>query len=69
MAKGKRTYVWMYSEDSKIMWYVTNIQKRNFEPWEKLTLKKYDKKLRKHVVFKMKEIKKWWTKALGAKKK
>lgn len=58
MAKGKRTYVWMMSSESGMQCYVTNIQKRNFENGKKLELRKYDKKLRKHVVLKAKEIKK-----------
>ena len=58
MAKGKRTYVGMQSTETNLQGYVTNIQKKNFGPGEKLVLRKYDKKLRKHVEFKMKEIKK-----------
>jgi ribosomal protein L33 len=56
MAKGKRTYMSLISTESGIMWYITNVQKKNL--WDKkLELKKYDKKLRKHVIFKMKETK------------
>jgi len=58
MAKGKRTYVGMHSSEGNLQGYVTNIQKKNFAAGEKLVLRKYDKKLRKHVEFKMKEIKK-----------
>ena len=58
MAKGKRTYVGFYSTDTKNLVHVSNIQKRNFESGEKLSLRKYNKKTRKHEVLKMKEIKK-----------
>jgi len=58
MAKWKRTYVWLMSAGSWRQCYVTNIQKRNFENGKKLELRKYDKKLRKHVLLKAKEIKK-----------
>lgn len=57
MAKGKRTYMSCISSESGIMWYITNVQKKNFQTWEKLELRKYDKKLRKHVIFKLKETK------------
>lgn len=57
MAKGKRTYMSCISTESGIMGYITNVQKKNFAAGEKLELKKYDKKLRKHVVFKLKETK------------
>ncbi|MBP8016529.1 50S ribosomal protein L33 [Candidatus Gracilibacteria bacterium] len=56
MAKGKRTYMSLISTESGIMGYITNVQKKNLGD-KKLELKKYDKKLRKHVVFKMKETK------------
>lgn len=58
MAKGKRTYVGMMSKESGIQGYVTNIQKKNFDNGKKLVLRKYDKKLRKHVEMTAKEIKK-----------
>lgn len=58
MAKGKRTYMGLYSEVTWNLCYVTNVQKRNFAQWEKLTLRKYNKVTRKHEVLKMKEIKK-----------
>jgi len=58
MAKSKRTKVALISTESNIMGYVSEIQKKNFEAGTKLELKKYDKKLKKHVVFKTKEIKK-----------
>lgn len=58
MAKSKRTKVAFLSTESNIMGYVGEIQKKNFEAGEKLELKKYDKKLRKHVMFKTKDIKK-----------
>lgn len=57
MAKGKRTYMSCISTESGIMGYITNIQKKNFAAGEKLELRKYDKKLRKHVIFKLKETK------------
>ena len=58
MAKGKRTKVAFISTESNIMGYVGEIQKKNFEAGKKLELRKYDKKLKKHVVFKTKDIKK-----------
>lgn len=59
MAKGKRTYVAYYSTETWNMVHVTNIQKKNFEAWVKWpSLRKYNKKTRKHEVLKMKEIKK-----------
>jgi len=58
MAKGKRTYVGFYSEETGNLVHVTNIQKKNFSPGEKLVLRKYNKITRKHEVLKMKEIKK-----------
>lgn len=45
------------STESGIMGYITTVQKKNFAAGEKLELRKYDKKLRKHVVFKLKETK------------
>ncbi len=57
MAKGKRTYMSCISTESGIMGYITNVQKKNFAAGEKLELRKYDKKLRKHVIFKLKETK------------
>lgn len=59
MAKGKRTYVWFYSEETWNLIHVTNINKKNFDPWEKLSLRKYNKITKKHEILKMKEIKKW----------
>lgn len=58
MAKGKRTYVGLYSEETGNLVTVTNIQKKNFGPGEKLVLRKYNKVTRKHETLKMKEIKK-----------
>ncbi len=59
MAKGKRTYVAFYSTETGNMVHTSNIQKKNFESWVKWpTLRKYNKKTRKHEVLKMKEIKK-----------
>lgn len=58
MAKGKRTYVGFYSEETGNLVHITNINKKNFSPGEKLTLRKYNKVTRKHEVLKMKEIKK-----------
>jgi ribosomal protein L33 len=40
------------------MIHMTNIAKRSFAAWEKLTLKKYNKVTRKHEEVTMKEIKK-----------
>ena len=58
MAKGKRTYVWFYSEVTGNLVHITNIQKKNFAAWQKLSLRKYNKITRQHEVLKMKEIKK-----------
>lgn len=58
MAKGKRTYVWFYSEETGNLVHVTNINKKNFWPGEKLSLRKYNKITKKHEVLKLKEIKK-----------
>jgi len=58
MAKGKRTYVGFYSEETGNLVHVTNINKKNFGPGEKLSLRKYNKVTRKHEVLKLKEIKK-----------
>lgn len=58
MAKGKRTYVAFYSKVTGNMIHMTNIAKRSFAAWEKLTLKKYNKVTRKHEEVTMKEIKK-----------
>lgn len=58
MAKGKRTFFALLSEETNLQGYVKNFQKKNFTPGEKKTFRKYDKKLRKHVVFKLKEVKK-----------
>ncbi len=57
MAKGKRTFMSVMSTESNIMGYITTVQKKNFATGEKLELRKYDKKLRKHVIFKLKETK------------
>ncbi len=57
MAKGKRTYMSCISTETGIMGYITNVQKKNFAAGEKLELRKYDKILRKHVIFKLKETK------------
>ena len=55
MAKGKRTYVAFYSTETGNMVHTTNIQKKNFEAGVKgPTLRKYNKKTRKHEVLKMK---------------
>lgn len=58
MAKGKRTYVGFYSTETGNLVHVTNIQKKNFEAGEKLELRKYNKRTKKHEVLKMKELKK-----------
>ena len=59
MAKGKRTYVAYYSNETWDMVHTTNIQKKNFEGDKKWpSLRKYNKKTKKHEVLKMKEIKK-----------
>lgn len=57
MAKGKSTFMSCISTESGIMGYITNVQKKNLAAGEKLELRKYDKKLRKHVIFKLKETK------------
>ncbi len=56
MAKGKTTYQVGKSE-SGLAWYVYPVQKKNLPAGEKLKLKKYDKKLRKHVEFTFKDVK------------
>ena len=57
MAKGKRTYVWFYSTETWNLVHVTNIQKRNFEAGTKWpSLRKYNKKTRKHEILKMKDL-------------
>jgi ribosomal protein L33 len=56
MAKGKRTYQAGKSE-SGLQGYVYAVNKRNLPAGEKLKLKKYDKKLRKHVEFTFKDVK------------
>lgn len=58
MAKGKRTFVGFYSEETGNLVHVTNIQKKNFAAGEKLSLRKYNKVTKQHEVLKMKEIKK-----------
>lgn len=56
MAKGKTTYQIGKSE-SGISWYIYPVNKKNLPQGEKLKLKKYDKKLRKHVEFTFKDVK------------
>ncbi len=56
MSKGKTTYQVGKSE-SGLGWYVYPVQKRNLPQGEKLTLMKYDKKLRKHVKHTFKDVK------------
>jgi ribosomal protein L33 len=57
MAKGKRTYYGFISTESNTFMGITTLQKKNFQGKELPRLKKYDKKLRKHVVIKLKEVK------------
>lgn len=56
MAKGKATFQIGKSE-SGLAWYVYPVNKKNLPQGEKLKLKKYDKKLRKHVEFTFKDVK------------
>lgn len=56
MAKGKTTYQAGRSE-SGLQHYVYAVQKKNLPAGEKLTLMKYDKKLRKHVLHTFKDVK------------
>lgn len=56
MAKGKTTFQIGKSE-SKLSWYVYPVNKKNLPAGEKLVLRKYDKKLRKHVEFTFKDVK------------
>ena len=56
MSKGKTTFQTGKSE-SGLAWYTYAVQKRNLPAGEKLTLMKYDKKLRKHVKFTFKDTK------------
>ncbi len=60
MAKKKTTFFAMMSTDakSKIHGYTIERNKANIPQGEKVTMRKYDKKLRKHVEFKGKEISK-----------
>ncbi len=59
MAKGKRTYVGYYSTETGNLVHVTNIQKKNFAAGVKWpTLRKYNKRTKKHEVLKLKELKK-----------
>jgi ribosomal protein L33 len=58
MAKGKTTKMALYSSESKIMGYAREINKSMIPTGEKFSTRKYDKKLRKHVVFTAKDIKK-----------
>jgi ribosomal protein L33 len=56
MAKGKCTFQVGKSESGLSM-YVYAVNKKNLPQGEKLKLKKYDKKLRKHVEFTFKDVK------------
>lgn len=56
MAKWKTTFQIGKSE-SKLSWYVYAVNKKNLPTGEKLELRKYDKKLRKHVKFTFKDVK------------
>ncbi len=56
MSKGKTTFQTGKSE-SGLAWYTYAVQKRNLPAGEKLSLMKYDKKLRKHVKFTFKDTK------------
>ena len=60
MAKKKTTFFALISTDakSKIHGYTVERNKANIPQGEKITLRKYDKKVRKHVEFKAKEISK-----------
>ncbi|HRI36432.1 MAG TPA: 50S ribosomal protein L33 [bacterium] len=58
MAKGKTTRMALYSSESKIMGYVREINKSMIPAGQKFATRKYDKKLRKHVTFTAKDIKK-----------
>ena len=56
MAKGKTTFQAGRSE-SGLQHYVYAVNKKNLPQGEKLTLNKYDKKLRKHVKHTFKDVK------------
>ena len=56
MAKGKATFQAGKSE-SGLQGYVYAVNKKNLPQGEKLTLNKYDKKLRKHVKHTFKDVK------------
>jgi ribosomal protein L33 len=56
MAKGKTTFQAGRSE-SGLQRYVYAVNKKNLPQGEKLTLMKYDKKLRKHVKHTFKDVK------------
>lgn len=55
MAKSNREKVKLVSEEGTGEYYTTDKNKRNTP--DKLRFKKYDKKLRKHVMFKEDKIK------------
>lgn len=57
MAKGKTTYQTAKSPESGWSGYVYPVQKKNLPAGEKLKLKKYDPKVRKHVEFTFKDVK------------
>jgi ribosomal protein L33 len=56
MAKGKSTFQ-IGKSQSGLSWYIYPVNKKNLPQGEKLKLKKYDKKLRKHVEFTFKDVK------------
>ncbi len=60
MAKKKTSFFALISTDpkSKIHGYTVERNKQNIPQGEKMSFRKYDKKLRKHVEFKAKEISK-----------
>jgi ribosomal protein L33 len=57
MAKGKRTYQVGKSAEGGRTDYVYAVNKKNLPAGEKLKLKKYDKQLRKHVLYTFKDVK------------
>ncbi len=56
MSKGKTTFQ-IGKSQSGLSWYIYPVNKKNLPQGEKLKLKKYDKKLRKHVEFTFKDVK------------
>jgi ribosomal protein L33 len=57
MAKGKCTYQVGKAAEGGRTDYVYAVNKKNLPAGEKLKLRKYDKQLRKHVLYTFKDVK------------